>query len=114
MEFLYRTTATRYAPPADEFGEYRGEGRTEVSTSKFPVVKTTAKGVWIDFYGTRKFINLSSRKKFACETKEQAMESFKARKASQIKILSAQLEQAKKQLSIATFGTEYVDVFDLT
>lgn len=79
----------------DEFDNPVGPGRTELYLHSYEVLKETPKGVWIQAYGTKKFILQNARKKFACPTIEEAIESFIARKKRQIRILSGQLENAK-------------------
>lgn len=71
------------------------------------LVKETLKGYWISydlnysenkphFIGHRKrWISKTSRKRFAYPTKEEAIESFTARKRRQVAILTGQLERAK-------------------
>lgn len=70
---------------------------------EFRVVKRTKQGAWISqgFWGEPKFVRLTARKKWACETKEAALESFIARKNRQIRILKAQLERAQDNLAAA-------------
>lgn len=65
----------------------------------YPVIKTTPCGCWIDRgYGYKKFVNLNSRKKWAHESIEDAMQSFIARKESQVAILRHQLLKAESAL----------------
>jgi hypothetical protein len=45
-----------------------------------------------------RFILLNSRKKYACLTREAAMQSFRARKRAQIRILEHRLHRAKEAL----------------
>ena len=73
----------------------------KVYLGKYFIIKKTAKGIWINYLGTKKFILLSARKKFACLTSEEAIESYIARKERQIRILSNQLNNAKSALSQA-------------
>src|SRR5689334_1803181 len=65
---------------------------------KYQVTKQTPKGVWIDIYGTERFILKNARKHYACETIELAKESFIARKNRQIRILKHQLRNAQLAL----------------
>jgi len=87
----------------------RGDGDFDYSTYvdvyllEYDVVKETLKGIWIqDILGRRRFVNLNSRKKFACLSKEDALISFKARKERQIRILESQLKLAKEALLVGT------------
>lgn len=70
-----------------------------VYRTEYIVEKHTSKGVWINDFGHRRFVLNSARKRFAHPTKEEALESFRARKKRQIKILTRQLERARAALS---------------
>lgn len=78
---------------------------------EYLILKRTPCGVWIDlgWRSDKKFVNLKAHKKWACETKAQAYESYAARKRRQIKILQAQVEAAEDLLRIASNK----EVFDL-
>lgn len=92
----------------DDFVSLVGQ-RIEIRLRKYPVIKHTPRGVWIIHnYGDRKFILNDSRKRFACETKEKAMESFIARKTRQASILRAQLRSVEKALSIAVLECDVI------
>ncbi len=83
----------RYVDKASSDGF--GGAYTRLYLHEYPVIKETREGIWIDRYGKKKFILLSARKKFACFSKEEALESFIARKERQIDILESRLSQAK-------------------
>lgn len=114
-EYWYRYEDVKYAAPIDEYERPIGEGRVEVRLRKYRVIKHTPKGVWIsqDFWFTphhdhiypdnvnKKFVLRDARKRFACPTIEEALESFKARKKRQIRILRAQARDAEKALEKA-------------
>lgn len=80
-----------------DFATTNGVG---VQESEFPVTKETPCGYWIDWWGTKKWVSKTARKRFAYPTKEEAETSFIARKRCQIKILEGQLRQAKAALAI--------------
>lgn len=104
-ELWYRYDAVRYAPPLDEYDRICGSGRLEVRLHKFPVLRHTPKGVWLDFYSIPKFVLNDSRKKFACATLEDARASFIARKTRQIRIYEARLADAEAALAeVSTFA----------
>ncbi len=103
--FLYRYNDVSYAAPLDEFDmPSRLPGAVEVELSYFAIEKKTPKGVWVRlcFYNEqtrqvsewrcseRRFVLLTAHKKFACETKAEAMKSFLARKKRQLQILKSQ------------------------
>lgn len=79
----------------------------ELILEKYEVVKYTPKGKWIihefdkeldEEHKRYRFVLNNSRKRFAWETKEAALESFIARKKKQIKILESQLGFAEDAL----------------
>ena len=73
-----------------------------------PVVKKTRCGVWVLEYDStaapRHFVNNSTLKRYAYPTKEEAQQSFMARKRRQIGILGAQLRNASEALRRAEAG----------
>ncbi len=95
----YRYEEIRYAPVADEYGERHGKGNMEIRLREFTVDKTTPKGVWIFARDGRRFVRRDTNKRYACPTVEEAVESFKARKRRQIRILSNRLHDAEEALT---------------
>ena len=95
---LYRYEDHIYSGGIDE-ADRPIPGKTEVVLREFSVVRWTPKGVWIRTPDlppdNEKFVLLTARKKFACPTKEEALQSFIERKKSQVRILTKQLEKAK-------------------
>lgn len=80
---------------------------------EYLIEKHTKCGVWINmpFYPYKKrFINLTAKKKFACLTKQEALESFIKRKIRQIKILKQQLSGAEKAYRMALYKEEKLQV----
>lgn len=75
------------------------DGILQIDLREFPVVRHTPKGVQllIDEVKT-KFVRNSAKRKFAHPTKEEALQRFRDRKETQIKILEAQLKQARQAL----------------
>lgn len=72
-----------------------------VSLEKYRILSYTKCGVWIAYGCSKKFVNLERVKKFACKTLEDALDSFIARKRSQVRIYSARLKDAEEALHIA-------------
>lgn len=72
-----------------------------------PVLKETPCGVVVDVFGKPKFINKNWIKQYAHPTKEDALAGLKARRRRQIRILTAQLDRAKRELQLATEGKEF-------
>jgi len=104
----YRYVDNLYSSGDEEYGYAT---IIKVDLEEFDVVKETLKGMWVqplwakDYPDTelkhRRFVNLNSRKKFACLSKEDALRSYIARKERQIKILKNQLQNAETALSYA-------------
>ncbi|RLI66843.1 MAG: hypothetical protein DRO67_00270 [Candidatus Asgardarchaeum californiense] len=114
-EYLYRYEEIRYSLGVNYFDNPYPGYRLAVHCNKYKIIKRTPKGAWIryctgfpefDKYENKKFVLLTARKKFACETKEEARKSFIARKKRQIEILKAYLEQAETSLYIAETDIE--------
>lgn len=78
------------------------EYSVKIHLQEFDVLRETKCGVWIESNGIEKFVNLNKHKKFALETKEEAMESFILRKKAQVRILSTQLKKTQEALCYAT------------
>ena len=77
-------------------------GEVEVNLFTYRITKVTPHGVWIGSWAdTCRFVRLAARKRYACPTKEEARQSFEARKMRQVKILRARLECAEIALGIA-------------
>jgi hypothetical protein len=102
---MYRVESQRVSSGyTDESGEYvsSGKGYSRLYAYQFPVLKLTKCGKWIrDASGERRFILNTSNKRYACETLELAVMSFKARRERQISILKARLRAAEQELALA-------------
>ena len=103
-EYLYRYTNMQFGSEDSRFCEIK------LILSKYRVIKTTRCGKWItssdyltyaDQYVDKKFVNMEAKKRFACPTEKEALQSFIARKNRQISILSHQLDVAKRAREIA-------------
>lgn len=102
QDVLYRYEAKRYSYIIDADLDLYGTTQPSLSLDKYRVLKRTPKGAWIEYRGSEKFVLLSAaNKRFACETETEALESFKARKLRQIRILNGQLKRAKEDLDLA-------------
>lgn len=73
---------------------------------ELPVIKETPCGYWVasDFGYKKRFVLKQSQKRFACVTKDLALESFKAKKRRQISLLKEQLRLAEGFLEVANSG----------
>lgn len=89
-----------------------------ITLLEFYVNKKTEKGVWIDYCGRPKFVLRDAKKRFACPTKEEALESFKARKKRQLKIHKGWVERIERILQeVETWekpedGTDHLSFID--
>lgn len=74
---------------------------TDVDVLKFEMIKKTPKGAWIktDSWKGRAFVLDGVGKRYAHTTLEAAEESFRRRKARQIKIYEAKIRSAKDALA---------------
>jgi len=100
-EKWFRVEEISYASALDEYDNPIGTSRLELRVRQFDVKKVTPKGVWLDLgWGDARFVRTNARKQYACPTLELAMESFKARKQRQIKLLTSQLQRAERALAL--------------
>lgn len=77
------------------------DGIVKIRCDSFPILRKTRCGVWLDLgFGEKRFVLSNAKKRWACPTKGEAMESFKARKLRQIKILDGQLKRSKEALKL--------------
>ena len=107
--YWYRYVDWAMAAPLDEYDMPRGRGGVHIHCERYPVIKETPKGVWLQLSGFRNFrsmepekrwVSRSSRKQFACPTKEEAMTSFLARKRRQAGIYRARAAYAEHALAV--------------
>jgi len=105
-EYLYRYDYRVYGCGVDQFDEpIRGCNHVKLQVTKYKVLKRTPKGAWIDYFNVNgnneKFVRLTAKKQFACNTKEEALESFLFRKKRQLSILTSQIANVKTAINIA-------------
>ena len=100
--FLYRYDDIAYSVGVDECDNPLPGYNLQARLTQYRITKYTPKGCWITddwpyLNGQwKRFVNFSTRKQFACRTKQVALESFRKRKNRQIEILTEQLERAKR------------------
>jgi hypothetical protein len=100
-EYFYRIVdARRSGFTLGLFEEEKWYSSTEVTTYRYEVIKRTQCGVWLDVCGRKKFVKTDTRKKFACPSLEEAIESFRKRKAAQIRIYQNRATNAQESLVI--------------
>ena len=99
--YLYRYEDIKYSLGVDEYDEPIPGCTIRVNKHQYAITKRTPKGAWIKYGFDKKFVLLTARKKYACLTSEEALESFKARKQRQIAILDNNIRNAKRALQLA-------------
>ena len=98
----------------DEYGNTL-HSYTKLNLLRYEIIKHTKKGAWIKYFANKsgkKFINFDWKKRFACRTKKEALESFKFRKKRQIRIIKSRLRIAESALKICERKLESED-YDL-
>ncbi len=90
-EYLYRIHDT-YSEIGKASG-YTYNAESQTYCYRYKVLWVTDCGAWIARDGGKRFVLLDAYKKFACETIELAVTSFKARKERQLRILRAQINR---------------------
>jgi hypothetical protein len=101
VEVWYRVVDFRYAPTLDEWDRPQGNGRSAVRVNEYLVLRHTERGVWLHLDGWgRRFVLRDARRRFACPTREEAWESFRARKQRQLRLLTAQVAHVRLVLEM--------------
>jgi hypothetical protein len=93
--------------PQTEPAYYRASwGSSSIHIERFPIIRTTPKGVWVRTYvGERdRFICSSARKQFASPTEAEAIRQLLFRTKKRIAILAAQHDDAVKSLALFEKG----------
>jgi len=97
---LWRVESRLYSTIVDAERE-EFDSRPEVEALWFVIVKETACGHWIDYYGEQKFVLARARKCFARPSVKNALEDFIARKKRQRSIYLARANVAETCINIA-------------
>lgn len=105
-EYFYRYTDDRYSNGVDQFDDPLPGYNLRLLLSQYRVIKRTPKGAWINNYGEKKFVLLTARKRYACPTKEEALECFIFRKKRQLSILSSKVRQVEQAIELAGHGVD--------
>lgn len=103
----FRVDARRIAHFDGDDGSPVGYSYTS-SLKMYEVLKHTPKGVWLHtpfenngVHGPKKFVRRDTRKRWACPTKMEALESFLQRKRRRVSILMAQIAHEKSMVADA-------------
>lgn len=94
----FRIEDQAYSLGCDEFGDPYPGHTMELTCYRLPLIKETPKGAWVDYYGKNRWVKMSAKKRFACPTFEEAIESYKARKNRQISILRSRIKDVEECL----------------
>lgn len=107
----YRYDDIQYAPPLDEFDMPIGRGRLELRLTTFRVVRLTPTGAWLTPHPivSPRFARRDARKRYACPTKQEALESFFARKRRQKSIYEARIRQVEEAMVLAAREQKKLD-----
>lgn len=97
----------------DEYGDYRPSEYkgAAIHLRAFMVTKETPCGVWLADEGgvlMDRWVSKTSRKRYAFPTKEEAWESFIARKTKQRRLLFAQLQRVEALLELPAPTAEQI------
>lgn len=98
MDVLWRVEACRYSYTIDADTDTYGVTDPRLEITWYKVLKRTPKGARL----ADRFILLSATKRWACNTEQEALASFVARKNKQISILTHRLRAAEKDLALAS------------
>lgn len=102
-ETWFRFEDIQYAPSLDEWDDViGGTGRLTIQVQCLPVAKHTPKGVRLC---NGKFILREGRKRWACPTVQEALESFIARKQRQKNIHLATVRRAESAIAMVANKT---------
>lgn len=93
--------------PQDHFGAplllrasgRASEGQTEIVMERHVVLSYTPCGAWIDTWDGKRFVNLRAGKQWASTTEAEAIDQLYYRKRTQVRILSARLDEAREVLA---------------
>jgi hypothetical protein len=83
---------------------YRVDGISgDVFMFELSVIRETPRGVWVQLphSSTTRFVLADARKRYAWPTKEEAIDSFLARKRRQIRVLNGQIQRVRLQREAA-------------
>ena len=127
LDVLWRAEPKRYSVVIDADMDMYGVSSPQVELRWYPVHRRTPKGAYIDrqtyvsFYregaeevrdiDSWQFVLLSSKRRFACPTPQEALVSLQQRRKTQIRILEGQVSKAKQDLEVAEDALDQIDAF---
>lgn len=95
-DVLWRVEAKSYSYVIDPDREEYGVTAPRLELHWYPVTRRTPCGAW----AADRFVLLTATKRFACNTVEEALESFRQRRRRQVRILTNQLKTAQYELDM--------------
>lgn len=102
QECWYRYDYYLTAPAVDEFERRCGESTVHLRLQHYEVLRHTPKGVWLLLPdGYKRFVLREVNRRFACPTKEEALESFLARKRRQRTIYRTRIRHIEAAMNLA-------------
>tara|TARA_R110002153_G_scaffold3550_1_gene17053 strand:+ start:200 stop:565 length:366 start_codon:yes stop_codon:yes gene_type:complete len=92
--YIYRAFGNVTYSPLGLTGER--EATVEIVIDQLKIIRPTPAGAWIShpLTGVEKWVATNGRKRFACPTKDEAMESLKQRNRRHLQHLSAAIRKA--------------------
>lgn len=113
IDVWYRYEDKSYTGSVNEDGTSYGS-TIVVHLYKFPVVKLTPKGVWLNpYFENRRFVRREAVRRYACPTIEEARTSFVARKRKQASIYLNRHQRAMYAIAAVMTGDAIVKMYDL-
>lgn len=99
---LWRCELKQYSVVVDAERDLYGVSDPVLEMQWFRIVARTPCGAWITwgFGGKDKFVRLTARKRWACETEDEALRSFVARSKRYRAVLRARLKIVEQGLSM--------------
>lgn len=95
----YRYEVKRYSVCIDPEIEHYGISGPQLVLLEYNITSNTPKGFWIGFWNEKmRWINDSSKKKFAHRSKEEALSALLIRKEKHVMYCQLRLKQAKENL----------------
>ena len=98
---FYRYEDLLVSAGVDEFDNPLGPAQVRVYLHQFQVIRVTPKGVWIDGWFSKRFVLNEARKRYALPTKDEALQSFLARKERQASIYQTRVSRADQAIKAA-------------
>lgn len=97
-ERWYRVTETTYSAGVNEWGDPIPGGPTRTNLESYAVMRHTPTGVWLETFDGPRFVSRNWNKMFATPTVDEAITSYRMRKARQLRILRSQIARTEDAL----------------